>query len=86
MQGEFSQWRWVLSGVPQGSVLGPVLFLIFIDDLEVGIKNMVYKFADDSKVLAQVNSDAERKILQQYLDKLTEWTKTWQMSFNTKKV
>ena len=40
--------------------LGPVLFLIFIDDLEDGIKNMVYKFTDD-KVLAQVHSDAERK-------------------------
>ena len=71
VQGEFSEWRWVLSGVPQGSVLGPVLCLIFIDDLEVGIKNMVYKFADDTKVLAQVHSDAERKILQEDLDKLT---------------
>jgi len=50
-----------------------VLFLIFIDDLEDGIKmNMVYKFADDTKVLAQVHSDAERKKLQDDLDKLTE--------------
>ena len=68
MQGDFSQWRWVLSGVPQGSVSGPVLFLIFIDDLEDGIMNMVYKFADDTKVLAQVHSDAERTKLQEDLD------------------
>jgi len=85
VQGEFSQWRLVLSGVPQGLVLGPVLFLIFIDDLEGGIKNTVYKFADDTTVLAQVQRDAERKFLQEDLDKLTEWTKKWQMSFNTKK-
>ena len=42
-------------------LLGPVLFLVFIDDLQDGIRNMVYKFADDTKVLAQVQSDAERK-------------------------
>jgi len=69
-----------LSGVPHGSVLGPVLFLIFIDDLEDGIRNMVYKFADDTKVLAQVQSDAERKKLQEDFNKLSEWTKKWQMS------
>ena len=69
-----------MSGVPHGSVLGPVLFLIFIDDLEDGIRNMVYKFADDTKVLAQVQSDAERKKLQEDFNKLSEWTKKWQMS------
>ena len=50
------------------------LFLIFVDDLEDGIKNMVYTFADDTEVLAQVQSEAERKSLQEGLDKLSEWT------------
>ena len=64
-----------MSRVPQGSVLGPVFFLIFIDDLEYGIRNMVYKFADDTKVVAQVQSDADRKKLQEDVNKLSEWTK-----------
>ena len=46
---------------------------------------MVYKFADDTKVLAQVQSDAERKKLQEDLNELLEWTKKWRMSFNKKK-
>jgi len=62
LQGECSQWRSVLSGVPQGSLLEHTLFLIFIDDLEDGIKNMVHKFADDTKVLAQVQSEASEKV------------------------
>jgi len=68
LQGERSQWRWVLSSTLQGSVLWHVLFLIFIDDLQDGIKNIVYKFADDTKVLAQVQSEAEQKSLKEDLD------------------
>lgn len=45
--GKFSQWSDVLSGVPQGSVLGPILFIIYINDIDLGIKGRMLKFADD---------------------------------------
>ena len=85
LQGHTSGWRVVTSGVPQGSVLGPILFLIFIDDLDADITNSILKFADDTKLYGKVNNEENRKQLQKDLDRLVDWTREWQMEFNIDK-
>ena len=82
VDGEVSNWKAVLSGVPQGSVLGPILFLIYINDLDDDITSKVLKFADDTKVFRKIKSDADRQHLQDDLNKLIEWSEKWQMLFN----
>ena len=85
INGYLSAWRYITSGVPQGSILGPILFLIFINDLESGLINNVIKFADDTKLLGKVNSVAERNDMQHDLQQLMDWSSTWLMPFNTSK-
>ena len=59
IRGAWSAWIEVASGVPQGSVLGPILFLIFINDLECIVRNRVLKFADDTKLFGKVQSEVD---------------------------
>ena len=61
LDGEISNWKSFLSGVPQGLVLGPILFLIYINDLEDYISRKVLKFADDSKVFRKVTNDTDKQ-------------------------
>ena len=75
----FSKQFSVSSGVPQGTVLGPLLFLIYINDLPGGIRSFVSLFADDLKI---VTRSSNHEIAQQDLDKLGEWEKMWLLSFN----
>ena len=82
VDGEVSNWKSVLSGVPQGSVLGPILFLIYINGLDNDITSKVLKFADDTKVFRKIESDADRQQLQDDLNKLNEWSEKWQMLFS----
>ena len=72
----------VLSGVPQGSVLGHILFLIYINDLDDSIKSNVLKFADDTKLFRKVNTDGDKQHLQNDLDRLVKWSEKWQILFS----
>ena len=76
----------VTSGVPQGTVLGPLLFLVFINDLPDNVSSNVRLFADDCLLYRRINTPEDTNILQQDLRHLEEWEAKWQMSFNPKNV
>ena len=85
IRGSLSQPGQVTSGVPQGSVLGPLLFLIYINDLPEGIKSFINMFADDAKLMKKISSIKCCEELQEDLNKLAEWTATWLITFNAAK-
>ena len=71
-----------MSEVPQGSVLGPILFLVYINDLEEGVTGKILKFADDTKLFRKVKESGDKKNVQDDIDKLVKWSDKWQMIFN----
>ena len=71
--------------MPQGSVLGPTLFLIFVNDIDIVVSSHIQKFADDCKVYRSVPTAQDVDILQQDINNLCQWSKDWQMVFNVKK-
>lgn len=82
-----SAWVEVTSGVPQGSVLGPILFVLFINDLPdcVSKETVCKLFADDSKLITVIKDEADRARFQSDLLRVGEWTRTWLMELNIKK-
>ena len=85
IQGSSSSWADVTSGVPQGSVLGPLLFLIYVNDLPEVVRSHVQLFADDTKLYRPVALPEDCRHLQQDLDALAAWSSTWQLAFNESK-
>ena len=85
VEGERSDFTPVASGVPQGSVLGPSLFLTYINDLPAGIKSKVRLFADDTMCSKTIKKAEDQHTLQENLNTLTTWEKQWSMDFHLQK-
>ena len=81
----FSSWKDVLSGIPQGSILGPLLFQLFINDMPDLFNELCKLFADDTKLLAAIRNSLDCNKLQTDLDAATKWADTWKMKFNNDK-
>jgi hypothetical protein len=82
VDGEKSSYIDVDSGLPQGSVLGPSLFLFYINDIPCSLKSTVRLFADDTIAYLAVTSEADTVDLQSNLNKLGIWKKKWKMEFH----
>ena len=80
LNGQSSSWREVLAGVPQGSILGPLFFLIFINDLPNNMESQVKIFADDTSLFS-TSFDCTQK-LNNDLERISQWAYQWKMSFN----
>ena len=85
IRNECSSWLKVTSGVPHGSVLGPLMFGIYVNDLVDGIDSHINLFADDAKLMRKVESVDDCMMLQRDLEKIEKWSRNWQMEFNVKK-
>ena len=85
VRGEYSEWVDVISGVPQGSVLGPILFLIYVNDIPEMFNCSIKMFADYTKLFRTVKYIDDCNILQNDLDTLSQWTNEWLLSFNVDK-
>ena len=75
----------VVSGIPQGSVLGPLLFVVYINDLPDKVVSNLLLFADDTKIFKEVNSIHDSMVIQADIDALEEWSKDWLLSFHPDK-
>ena len=83
LNGQLSDWELILAGVPQGSILGPLFFLIYISDLPDNLNSLIKLFADHTSLFSTVyNPNHSVKVLNDDLNKVSEWAYKWKMLFN----
>ena len=80
VDGVHSRWCRIISGVPHGSVLGPLLFIIYNNDLSENINCNIKQYGDDAKLYTTVKEDKDILQFQHDLDNVTEWSNVWQLS------
>ena len=89
VDGQFSEFRSTLSGVPQGSVLGPLLFILFSSDMWVGLENRLMAYADDATLYTIIDRPANRiavgNSLNKDLERIHKWCTIWGMRLNPRK-
>ena len=89
VDGHKGEWRNVASGVPQGSVLGPLLFILYTQDMWVGLENQLIAYADDATLIADVPNPTQRQSVSESMNrdlaKINDWCKLWGMKLNPSK-
>jgi len=87
LNGIYSSWASVLSGIPQGSILGPLLFIIYINDLpdSLNVDSNIFLYADDAKLYRHISTSQDSSSLQDDINKLANWTNEWLIKLNIKK-
>jgi len=86
VRGVMSGWMKVISRVPQGSVLGALLFLLYINDLDTGLINELLKFADDTKLFGKVTDWSDSESFQEDLNRPVNWADRWKKELNVQKM
>lgn len=85
IDGKYSSWKNITSGIPQGSVLGPTLFILYVNDMPDKLKAMCKLFADDCKIYSAITARRDQDVIQEDLDTLGEWSKDWLLEFSVPK-
>ena len=85
LNGCCSNWRSVTSGVPQGSVLGPLLFVIYVSDMSSCVSSCLFKYADDAKLYRSISNSTDIQLLQKDVDSLYHWSSNWLLNFSISK-
>jgi hypothetical protein len=85
VENNFQDLSDVISGIPQGTVLGPILALIFLSDIDKDVENIASMFADDTRLMGKVKVEADVESLQKDLDRVYEWADSNNMKFNSTK-